>query len=142
MFSRRLAAILVASSATLAATYQGVAGGGDKQPAAQEKILFETHIAPILEARCVKCHGAEKTRAGLDLRRKFTMLNGGDSGPALVPGKPGDSILLQRVLKGEMPPPGEAKLDARQVDLLRKWVAAGAPLAKSPEAPLGDTAPA
>src|SRR5262249_13659130 len=73
-------------------------------PAADSPVLFETHVRPILETRCLKCHGGDKVKGGLDLTRKFTILKGGDSGPALVPGKPDDSLLLQRVEKGEMPP--------------------------------------
>src|SRR5947207_6424852 len=72
--------------------------------AADAPVLFETHVLPILETRCFKCHGEGKTKGGLDLRRKFTILKGGDSGPALVPGKPKESLLVERIDKGEMPP--------------------------------------
>src|SRR5712692_11854890 len=75
--------------------------------AAEEMLAFEREIAPILAARCVKCHGGEKLEAGLDLRRRSTLLAGGDSGPALVPGKPDESLLIQRIAAEEMPPKDE-----------------------------------
>jgi hypothetical protein len=103
---------------------------------ADERILFETHILPILETRCMKCHGDPKVQGGLDLRRKFTLVRGGDNGPGIVPGKPADSLLLQRIDKNEMPPPAEGALDKRQKELIRRWIADGSPLGKVAEAPL------
>src|SRR5262245_2288538 len=82
--------------------------------AADDRVLFETHIRPILETRCLRCHGEGKVQGGLDLRRKFTMLKGGDSGSALVPSKADDSLFVQRVEKGEMPPAKEEALSPRQ----------------------------
>ena len=101
-----------------------------------ERITFEQHIAPILQARCIKCHGEGKLEGGLDLRRKFLLAKGGDSGAALVEGKPDESLLIEKITKGEMPPKEEGKLDDKQIDLLRRWVAAGAPLAGDKEPPL------
>ena len=50
----------------------------------EPKLMFEQHIAPILAARCAKCHGDGKLEAGLDVRRKSLLAKGGDSGPALM----------------------------------------------------------
>jgi len=88
---------------------------------------FESHIVPILRAHCVGCHGGERSEAGLDLRSKASLLQGGDSGPALEPGKPEASRFLVRIEQGEMPPEGEPAPTAEQVALLRAWVATGAP---------------
>src|SRR5262245_34041753 len=77
---------------------------------AAEPVLFETHILPILETRCLKCHGQDKTRGGLDVRRRFALIRGGDGGTALVPGKPDESSLVKRIEQNEMPPPEEGKL--------------------------------
>src|SRR5690242_6811086 len=103
--------------------------------AADGAVLFETHVRPILETRCLKCHGAGKLKGGLDLRRKFTILKGGDSGPAIVPGKPRESLLLERIEKGEMPPAKADALGPRQRDVLRRWIEAGAPIASAREEP-------
>ncbi|MBL8865431.1 MAG: PSD1 domain-containing protein [Planctomycetia bacterium] len=87
---------------------------------------FETHVRPILKAYCFECHGeAEKPKGDLDVRLRRLLLEGGKSGPAIVPGKPDDSPLLVRVRSGEMPP-GKKKLDAAAIDTLARWVAAGA----------------
>ena len=99
---------------------------------------FETDIAPILEARCVKCHGEGKLEAGLDLRRKFLIAKGGDSGTALIPGKPEESLLLQKIAADEMPPKEEGRLDEKQKALLKRWVASGAMTVAEKEAPLDE----
>ena len=70
---------------------------------------FETDIVPILEARCVKCHGDGKVEAGLDLRRRFLILKGGDSGVGFVIGKPEESLLIQKIDADEMPPKDEGR---------------------------------
>ncbi len=136
--SRQLAWTLLIAGSALVHSHYGVWAA--EKPAAAEagKVVFETHIAPILEARCVKCHGDGQTKAGLDVRRKFTLLKGGDSGPSLVPGKPGESLLIERIAKGEMPPPEEGRLEERQLALIRQWIEGGAVTAKSPEPPLDE----
>ena len=87
---------------------------------------FNADVRPILKAYCTECHGeAEKPKGGLDLRLKRFALKGGKTGPALVEGKPDESLLLDRVTSGDMPP-GKKKLTAAETDTLRKWIAAGA----------------
>ncbi|MBI3862819.1 MAG: PSD1 domain-containing protein [Planctomycetia bacterium] len=103
-----------------------------KQPA----LNFEDDILPILEVRCLKCHGAQMRKAGLDLRRQFTIVKGGDSGAAIVPGKPDESLLIEMIEKKEMPPKEDDPLDARQLELLRRWVASGAAIKRKSEEPL------
>jgi hypothetical protein len=94
------------------------------------RLTFEQHIRPILKAHCLECHGeAKKPRGGLDLRLRRLLAAGGDSGSTLVPGKPADSLLYQHVRTGKMPP-GQVKLSAAQVDLIRRWIAGGADTAR------------
>jgi hypothetical protein len=95
-------------------------------PAEDRPILFESDVRPLLEKHCLKCHQPSKAKGGLDVTRMPLILRGGDNGAAVVPGKPADSLLVQRVEKGEMPPPKAGKLDPPQRDLIRRWVAAGA----------------
>src|SRR5436305_12228608 len=92
--------------------------------------VFERDVLPILSANCVKCHGAGKLEAGLDLRTTAGMLRGGDSGPALVQAVADRSLLLAKVTKGEMPPGKTTKLTAAQIKVLRDWINAGAPTAQ------------
>src|SRR5262249_20744030 len=87
---------------------------------------FNADVRPIFQAYCTECHGeAEKPKGGLDLRLKRFALKGGRSGPAVVEGKPGESLLLERVKSGEMPP-GKKKLSAAEIATLEKWIAGGA----------------
>ncbi len=114
-----------------------VAEDAAAKPAAT--LTFETDILPILQARCAKCHGEEKLEAGFDVRRRFAILKGGDTGPAFVPGKPDESTLIERIEKNEMPPADEGRLDEKQKALIRQWVLTGANTVKNPEPPLEES---
>src|SRR5262245_17237253 len=103
---------------------------GEQAPAGDATPTFEKDVRPILKAYCFDCHGeGEKLRGGLDLRLQRLIVKGGDSGPAVVPGKHDESLLYERVLHHEMPP-GEKKLGKEQVDLIGRWIAAGAKTAR------------
>ena len=94
--------------------------------ARSQDITFERHIRPILRQYCFDCHGATDKREGnLDLRLVRFMKHGGDSGAAIAEGKASESLLIQRVIDGEMPP-GESHLPAEQLRLLKVWIDAGA----------------
>jgi hypothetical protein len=100
-----------------------------------DAIDYQRDIRPILADNCFKCHGpdAEGRKSKLRLDVRDHALAGGRSGePALVPGKPDASELLRRIESGDadrvMPPPKSGKkLTANQIDLLRRWIASGAP---------------
>ena len=104
-----------------------------------KRLTFEEHVAPILKAHCLKCHGRKVRKGGLDLRRRQTMLKGGESGPALLPGNPDKSLIIEMISSEQMPPEDEDRLDAQQIALLQRWVAAGAPIQGTKEPPLGET---
>jgi hypothetical protein len=91
--------------------------------------FFEKKIRPVLVEHCYRCHStAKKQRGGLALDSRDGLRKGGDRGPAIVPGKPKDSLLLQAVRYGEeprMPPKG--KLADTVIADLEKWIAMGAP---------------
>ena len=102
-----------------------------------EELTFETHVRPILKAHCFDCHGAEEEVKGkLDLRLVRLMKRGGESGSAVESGKPEASLLLQRIKAGEMPP-GPAKVPAREIAVLEKWIAGGAKTAREEPAEIG-----
>ncbi len=88
-------------------------------------------VRPILQQACVRCHGPEKHQASLRLDARGGILQGGDSGPAVVPGDSELSILV-RAIRGaddvsRMPPETESRqLTPRELDLLEAWVAQGA----------------
>jgi len=102
----------------------------------ESRLTFEEHVVPILEARCLQCHGGDKCESGLDLRRRFTILKGGDSGPAIVPNKPESSLLMEFIDEGLMPPEGQARLSKTEINVLRNWISSGAALGDDTELPL------
>jgi hypothetical protein len=99
---------------------------------AEQPLTFEQHVRPILKAHCFQCHGEEDEKEGsLDLRLARLMTKGGDSGPAIVAGKAAESLLLQRLTAGEMPPEGKGKpLAAKQISTIRTWIEQGAKTAR------------
>jgi hypothetical protein len=105
----------------------------DARPESDRSLrAYLDRIKPLLQARCYSCHGSLKQKAGLRLDTVALMVRGGDSGPAVVKGDAGESLILDRVTADEaaerMPPEHEAEpLTAEQVGLLRDWIAAGAP---------------
>src|ERR1700757_3190269 len=59
--------------------------------------FFELKIRPVLAGTCFKCHGGQKTSSGLRVDSRDALVRGGDSGPAVVPGQPDESLLVQAV---------------------------------------------
>lgn len=102
---------------------------------------YDTTLKPLLRDRCSSCHGALQQKARLRLDTVQAILQGGKSGPALVPGRPADSLLFQRITASDaeerMPPEHEgAPFNAAQIAMLRAWIAGGAlaPQGEKPEA--------
>ena len=75
----------------------------------------------LLKTKCVACHSATSPQAKLDLHSHEAALKGGASGPAIVPGDAAKSLLLDKVVSGQMPP-GKVKLTAAETDILRQWI--------------------
>src|SRR5258708_20910430 len=86
---------------------------------------LETEAREILQRRCLSCHGSKTKVAGLDLSGRESALRGGGKGPPLHPRSATGSLLLERVLKGQMPP--AAPLPASESEVLRPCIKAGAP---------------
>ncbi|MBL9138371.1 MAG: PSD1 domain-containing protein [Verrucomicrobiales bacterium] len=98
-------------------------------PPTPSEDLFHAAVEPLLQSRCVSCHGAEKQKGNLRLDSREAALKGGDLGPSIVPGDPQKSLLLQAVLHAtpdlEMPP--KEKLTATDAAVLERWIIGGAP---------------
>lgn len=93
-------------------------------------LTYEEHIRPIFREYCFDCHGATvEKEANLDLRLVRFMLAGGDSGPAIVTGEPDQSLLLDRIRAGEMPP-SEAHVPQEKIAVIERWIAEGANTAR------------
>ena len=93
--------------------------------------FFQKEIVPILKERCYECHSHEsgKAKGGLVLDSRGGWEKGGDSGAALVPGKPEESLIVEAVRygRGDFQMPPKNKLPNSQIALLEKWIAMGAP---------------
>ncbi|QJW92816.1 DUF1553 domain-containing protein [Frigoriglobus tundricola] len=99
-----------------------------KDPPARA-VDFARDVQPIFAKNCVPCHGPEKQRGGLRLDRRTDAFKGGDSGAALVSGKPAESLLLKKVTskdEQERMPAGRAALTPEEIGALTTWIAAGA----------------
>jgi hypothetical protein len=125
--ARRILLILVLAPVT---TGQDAAPAQAQQNAATpaQVQFFETRIRPLLVSNCFKCHGAvKKPRGQLRLDSRAGILKGGESGPAIVPGKPGDSLLVRAVNYMDLEMPPGKRLPRKEAALLEEWVRMGAP---------------
>src|SRR5258706_7835626 len=101
---------------------------GDKDPA-----VTQHDVIPIVLRRCTVCHGRHRQEGGLNLRTKTDMVRGGKSGPAIVPGKPNESLVIKKTRAGQMPPKERLvevsvkPIEPAEIEVLAKWIAAGAP---------------
>ena len=99
-------------------------------PPAARLVSFARDIQPILAVSCVQCHGHARDEGGFQLDTRETLLKGGESGPAVVPGQSADSLLIELVsglnADSVMPRKG-SKLTPAQVGLLRAWIDQGLP---------------
>ena len=98
---------------------------------ARADVSFERDIAPVLIKRCLECHHETDASGKLALNSHDRLLKGGESGDAIKVGiAPEMSLLVQRLENGEMPPEKQGrsqKLPQREIDLIKAWIAQGAP---------------
>src|SRR5262245_54808015 len=102
----------------------------EPKPTPEQLNFVEKRIRPVLIENCSECHGAKKQTMKLRLDSRAGMLRGGESGPAVVPHDPVNSLLIQAVRhqRGlKMPPPPHQKLATQVVADLVEWVRMGAP---------------
>jgi mono/diheme cytochrome c family protein len=97
----------------------------------QSDIFFREKVQPILTQHCFKCHShGEKMKGNLLVDSRDALITGGDTGPAIVPGDPAKSLLIEAInyknTELQMPPKGEKLKDA-QIATLTQWVKLGAP---------------
>ena len=96
--------------------------------------FYTTEVKPILETNCYACHAGTTHRGGLSMDTRASLLKGGYHGPAIVPGDPDKSLLIQLIgphgmLDGQptlMPVPPKTKLTDAEIATLTQWVKAGA----------------
>ncbi len=102
--------------------------------------FFETEVRPLLAETCFDCHSAEKQKGNLRLDHLSWILKGGDAGPAIVPHRPDESLLIEAIRREdpdfEMPP--KKALTSEQVAVLEKWVSEGAYWPDDPQAEVAE----
>ncbi len=98
---------------------------------------FDATVAPLLIRRCLDCHMGSEAKGKLDLSRRASALEGGESGPAIVPGSLDESLLWEKVELDEMPP--KHPLPAEEKAVLRAWIESGARWGGDPIDPYGAT---
>ena len=99
------------------------------QMSADDLQFFESEVRPLLTDHCYECHAGESRilRGGLRLDHRAGWLRGGDSGPAIVPGDPQNSLLMQAVRYESMEMPPAGRLSEQQTAVLGEWIRRGAP---------------
>src|SRR5262245_4564216 len=104
-------------------------------PAAEDSAFFEKEVRPLLVQKCFRCHGPKKQESGLRLDSRDALLRGGQTGPAVVPDQPQNSLLLRAVRhQGDLRMPPNVKLTEIEISALTRWVQAGAPWPKDVKA--------
>jgi cytochrome c553 len=96
-------------------------------PGLEQVKFFETHVRPVLAGRCLKCHGEDKQESGLRLDSRDGLLAGGENGPAVVPGRPEESLLVEAINHASLEMPPDGKLADEEIAALSRWVEIGAP---------------
>src|SRR5262245_21218834 len=126
----------VSFSVLLAASIPTHADQADSSLAEKQE-FFELKVRPLLSKNCFACH-TDATMGGLQLNSRESVLKGGKSGPAVVPGDPEKSLLIRAINhtdpKLEMPPPG--KLTPDEIAVLEAWVKDGAVWGRPSNAPI------
>ncbi len=126
---------LVRGSMALNLCLLAIAATRDSSAQADDE-FFEKQIRPLLAEHCQSCHGDKKQEGGLRLTSREAILTGGDTGQAVVPSKPDESLLIRAVGyldEPKMPP--KQKLPEADIAKLKLWVAMGAPWPVSPSTP-------
>ena len=127
--------VALAVSAAAAAGLRGpvaaqpAAPAGPALPVAEQAEFFESTVRPLLADNCYACHSArvDPPFGGLRLDSREGLLAGGDSGPAVVPGRPAESALVERLHGRPMLMPPTGSLAGDDIAALTRWVAMGSP---------------
>ena len=112
-----------AAASSGAALGPGVVAGAQPPPPPG----FARDVAPILDRWCVSCHGEKEAEGGLRLDSYEAALKGGDDGPVIAPGDPGNSQLLAQIERRARPPmPPKKRLPRDPIATIRAWIVSGA----------------
>src|SRR3954467_2543364 len=104
---------------------------------AEGQQFFEKQVRPLLIKRCYECHSSEAKvlKGGLQLDSRGGWMKGGDSGPAVVPGAPDESLLIEAIRYESLEMPPRGKLPESEIEVLERWIRMGAPDPRTDPAP-------
>lgn len=120
---------MMTAEPAMAAPAEGAMNVEEAAATTPPAVTFADHIAPIFKARCARCHNASQARGGLALDTYAKLMEGGGSGEVIALGDADGSRLFRLVLQTEEPkmPPSGDPLNAEELELIRTWIALGAP---------------
>lgn len=95
-------------------------------PSASGEVSFSRDILPVLQSRCINCHGGQRTSEGLDMKAYESLMAGSQNGSVVTPSDAANSSFVTLAAEGKMPKRGP-KLTPAEIQLLTDWVNAGAP---------------
>ena len=96
-----------------------------EEPVSTIEVSFANDVNPILQSRCLNCHGGDRLEEGLNLKTYTDLMAGSDNGPVVLAGDEGNSLLIELVSTQKMPKKGP-KLTPPQIQLIIDWVNQGA----------------
>ncbi len=89
--------------------------------------FFDDHVAPVIEKRCLGCHNEQLKNGNISFLDRESLLHGGTHGPAIIPGKPQNSLLIVALRhEGELQMPPGPKLPSKEIAVLTEWIKRGA----------------
>ena len=142
LYARRIVlAVSAAGLATVAVSWQpsqAVRAQSNSGPASNSPEFYTQRVQPIFANNCYRCHGGMNHRGGLNIDTRESLLKGGHTGPAIVPGDPSKSLLVT-LIRHEgpasdpmpMPPKGD-KLSDADIATVTAWIKAGAVMPAAP----------
>jgi cytochrome c553 len=127
MLCRRVLTLSAAAGWCLLCLATPNVSGQQKQLTPAQVEFFEKSVRPVLAANCFECHGAEKHKGGLRLDSRPMMMEGGDTGPAIMPGNAKASLLIQAIHYKDSPKmPPKGKMSDADIAILTEWIQQGA----------------
>lgn len=118
--------ILFILAALIVSAFAVIRGGSTKAaPSAKTNVSFTNDVQPLLESRCGTCHMGEYVNKDLHMDTYESLMEGSESGPVILPGDAKHSLLVKKLIEGEMPKRGP-KLTPAQIQIITDWINTGA----------------
>ncbi len=117
--------IFLVSIAVVLVSAYAVFSYGSTAAVSRTDVSYTKDIRPILTGRCGSCHSGEFVSDGLNMESHTALMAGSENGAVIIPGNAGNSLLVKKLLAGEMPKRGP-KLTPAQIQLITDWINAGA----------------